>query len=164
AATHTPPTPPTSVLPHIWGTAASCPPDPAAGAAARQGNSENLRQLVPLGRTLFTAPAPPVGTDLTGVHGPLTAYDLTTGTRQWQTPDLGEGLHQVLRTFGGLLLLGVTGGADPGLYGHALADGKQAWKRAYEVDTRSQPWSAVSSGDRLWVANATEIMGFEAGF
>ncbi|MEU0162258.1 PQQ-binding-like beta-propeller repeat protein [Streptomyces sp. NPDC006261] len=136
----------------------------ADGKIRWRGDSENLRQLVPLGGTLFTAPAPPVGTDLTGVRGPLTAYDLTTGTRQWQTPDLGEGLHQVLRTFGGLLLLGITGGADPGLYGHALADGKQAWKRAHEVDMLSQPWSAVSSGDRLWVANATEIMGFEAGF
>ncbi len=134
----------------------------ADGRTRWRGDSEHFQQLVPLGGTLFTAPVP-LGIDPAGGRGPLTAYDLTTGTRRWQTPDPGEGLRQILGTFGGLVLLGVSGGPAPGLYGHALTDGGEVWKRAYETNPSARPWSAVTSGNRLWVADTTEIACFEAG-
>ncbi|WP_197287692.1 serine/threonine-protein kinase [Streptomyces apocyni] len=133
------------------------------GKTQWRDNPKARQQLIPLGKTLFTVPEPPPGTNITAAQGSLTAYDLTTGARHWQTPDLGKGLHAVLRTFAGLVLLGINGGASPGLYGYALRNGHRAWEMAYTVDTLSQPWSTVSSGDRLWVANESEVMGFGAG-
>lgn len=138
--------------------------DTADGRTRWRENPEARQQLVPSGETLFTVPEPAVvGGDLTADHGTLTAYDLATGTRRWRTPDLGKGLHLVLGTFAGLVLLGISGGAGPGLYGHALGNGQRAWDPAYPVDTSPQPWSAVTSGDGLWVADGNEIMGFGAG-
>ncbi|MCH0542960.1 serine/threonine-protein kinase [Streptomyces sp. MUM 203J] len=136
--------------------------DTADGRTRWRESPKAPQQLVPLGKSLFTAPEPPPGIGATADHGALTAYDLATGTRRWRTPDLGKGLHTVLGTFTGLVLLGVSGGAGPGLYGHALGDGRRMWERPSSVDTPSQPWSAVTSGDGLWVADGSEITGFGA--
>ncbi|MEU9456263.1 PQQ-binding-like beta-propeller repeat protein [Streptomyces sp. NPDC048277] len=137
--------------------------DTSDGSTRWRQSPKDRQQLVPLGSTLFTVPEPPAGTDITAAHGPLTSYDLTSGTRHWQTADLGKALYAVLGTFSGLVLVGLNGGSAPGVYGYALDDGKRVWKLPYTVDTLSQPWSAVTSGSRLWVASESEVMGFTAG-
>ncbi|MFF1921351.1 protein kinase [Streptomyces sp. NPDC058221] len=119
------------------------------------------QQLTPIGQTLFTTAAAPVGTDPTAGNGPLAAHGLRDGGRRWQTPDLGKGLHQVLWAGSGTVVLGVSGGSDPGLYGYATADGRKLWYRHYENDPLVRPWTAVSSGNRVWMSSASTVLAFE---
>ncbi|MGW1025109.1 protein kinase domain-containing protein [Streptomyces sp. NPDC002577] len=126
----------------------------------RKRTGAGTQQLSVIGETVFTLPDPPVGTDVTGGTGPLTAYSLRDGHRLWQTPDPGKGLRQLLGVRAGLVLLGIDGGSNPGLYGYALADGKQVWHLPYQVDTLFLPWSMVASGSRMWIACDTTLLAF----
>ncbi|GHJ41807.1 PQQ-binding-like beta-propeller repeat protein [Streptomyces sp. TS71-3] len=130
--------------------------DAADGTTRWRRQEEDLRQLVPAGDTLFTAP--PSSADVTTGQGPLTAYRLRDGRRLWNTRDLGKGIHQLLGVRGGLVLVGTDGGSHPGLYGYSLADGGQVWHLPYRIDTVSPPWAAVTSGDRLWFSNGTSLL------
>lgn len=134
--------------------------DTAGGKTLWRAHPARIQQLAPVGDTLFTTHAPPVGTDVTAGHGPLVAYRLRDGGRRWQTPDLGKGLHQLLGVRGGLVMLGIDGGSDPGLYGYALTGGKQVWHLPYQVNSTTPPWAAVTSGDRLWISSGTSLLTF----
>ncbi|MEV6165965.1 serine/threonine-protein kinase [Streptomyces sp. NPDC052052] len=153
----------TALFPRSLASGAFAALDTSDGSTRWKQSPEARQQLTPLGATLFTVPEPSVGIDTTAAHGPLTSYDLVSGTRHWHTPDLGKGLYAVLGTFAGLVLLGLNGGSASGVHGYALDGGKRVWKLPYTVDTVAQPFSAVTSGSRLWVASESEVMGFTAG-
>ncbi|MET9320600.1 serine/threonine-protein kinase [Streptomyces sp. NPDC003038] len=137
--------------------------DAETGRPLWQEHTETRQQLSPRGNTLFTTAFPPTGVDLTAGHGPLTAYGLRDGRRLWRTPDLGKGLHQVLAAQDGLVLIGITGGSRPGLYGYAQSDGKEVWRLPQEVDSRAPLKAAVTSGNRLWVSSGGLLFAFALG-
>ncbi|MDT3398781.1 PQQ-binding-like beta-propeller repeat protein [Streptomyces sp. B1866] len=135
--------------------------DADTGRTLWRARPSAVQQLTPVGATLFTTVAPPVGTDITAGHGPLTAYGLRDGHRLWSTADLGRGLTQVLGDTGGLVLLGVAGGSRPGLYGHALAGGRRVWSLPYAGDAPpAAPWTAATSGTRTWVSDGATLLAF----
>ncbi|MER5755933.1 PQQ-binding-like beta-propeller repeat protein [Streptomyces sp. NPDC002088] len=132
--------------------------DAGSGKTLWRGRPASVQQLNPFGTTLFTTASPPAGADFTAGRGPLTAYSLRSGHRLWRTADLGKGLSLVLAARAGLVLLGITGGSRPGLYGYALSGGKLVWSLPYEGDTPSVPWTAASSGNRTWISSGTALL------
>ncbi|MEU9236085.1 serine/threonine-protein kinase [Streptomyces subrutilus] len=137
--------------------------DAKTGKPLWQEHTETRQQLSPRGDALFTTAFPPPGIDATAGHGPLTAYGLRNGRRLWRTADLGKGLHQVLAAQNGLVLVGITGGSRPGLYGYARSDGKEVWRLPQEVDSRAPLKAAISSGNRLWISSGDMLFAFALG-
>lgn len=135
--------------------------DAGTGKTLWRDRPASVQQLSPFGTSLFTTATPPVGTDLTAGHGPLTAYALRSGHRLWRTADLGKGLSLVLAARAGLALLGTNGGSHPGLHGYALSDGSRIWSLPYEGDTLSVPWTATSSGNRTWASSGNTLLGLK---
>ncbi|MEU6055273.1 PQQ-binding-like beta-propeller repeat protein [Streptomyces xanthochromogenes] len=139
--------------------------DANSGAVLWRGHPTTGQRLAPFDDTLFTTAAPP-GIDISAGHGPLTAYDLRTGERRWVTADLGKGLAMVLDARAGLVLLGVAGGAHPGLYAYARADGDRIWSRPYQGGAPSPaPWTSTTAGSRTYVCDGTTVtaLAFGAG-
>lgn len=132
--------------------------DADTGGTLWRAHPAAIQQLAPYGSTLFTTATPPVGTDLTAGHGPLTAYGLRDGQRLWATDDLGKGLSQVLGSTAGLVLLGIAGGSHPGVYAYGLAKGRQIWHLRYESGIPAASWTSASAGRRTWISNGTTLL------
>ncbi|MEU6663115.1 PQQ-binding-like beta-propeller repeat protein [Streptomyces sp. NPDC046821] len=135
--------------------------DAADGSTRWRARPPAPQQLAPFGDTVFTAAAASVGSDPTAGHGPLTAYRLRDGHRQWATGDLGRGFTQILHATSDLVLTGTTGGTHPGLTAYARADGHQIWHLPAEATATDTFWTAAARGKRVWVAGAGTLLAFD---